>query len=315
MFDRLSRILTAIVLMSSNIILFAETVPSVIIKNCKIDIGYTVNSHREIMEKTWQDVCKALELPVTDVPGGEFCINPAGNPVYIQSGDICADGSFKIPINFGWCDEPTASCPTSSWILSDDKKTCFRPDDACWKDTENISEFKLLAAIVYGEASVNNIYEEMAGIASAVIRRRDAAKQKSVNLLIKKFPNFSYVIHDGNARYKKLLCSDETNEFDNAYKAAENALSYGEDYVNGGCFWDGADIKTGGVNHYRYMEGFHFTQLSHNIFLLKEPPPKQIKTKNGQYDYKYESTASYGKTIFWKLNNAFLKARGKKQCQ
>lgn len=112
-----------------------------------------------------------------------------------------------------------------------------------------------------------------------------------------------------------LQMTPEKKGFDNAYKAAENALNYGKDYANGGCFWDDADIKAGGVHHYRYIEGFHFTQLSHNFFLIKEPPPKQIKTKNSQFDYKYESTATYGKTIFWKLNNAFLKARGKKQCQ
>ncbi len=42
-----------------------------------------------------------------------------------------------------------------------------------------------------------NNYEEMAGMAYAVIRRRNAARKSSVALLIKAFPSFSYVTSDG----------------------------------------------------------------------------------------------------------------------
>lgn len=122
---RICNLFALAVFLLGSLDLFAETIPSVTMKNCKIDIAYTLNSHREIMEKTWQDVCKALGLPITDVPGGEFCVNRAGNPVYVQSGDVCADGSFKIPMNFGWCNEPVASCPNSSWTPSKDKKVVF----------------------------------------------------------------------------------------------------------------------------------------------------------------------------------------------
>ena len=48
-------------------------------------------------------------------------------------------------------------------------------------DIDSISEEKLLAAISYGESSINDDYEEMAGIAFAILRRRDAANKTTVH--------------------------------------------------------------------------------------------------------------------------------------
>ncbi len=316
MFDvKLSKTITAFVLLLQSLNLSGETIPPSTIKNCKIDNAYTLNSNREIMEKTWQDVCRVLKLPPTDIPNGEFCVNPSGNSIYVQSGDLCADGSFKIPINFGWCNEPVASCPNSSWVLSEDKKTCFRPDDACWKDIENVSEVKLLAAIAYGESHWSNVYEEMAGIASAVIRRRDAARLETVEELVKKNDSFSYVVSNGNERFIKLMCGDEKN-FHQAYEAAVNALNYGDDYSNGGCFWDGYDLKTGGVNQYRYKRGFRYSDPSHNIFSAPEPNHTAHKGREkGYYDNVFISTITQGRTIFWKIDEQFIKANGAIQCK
>lgn len=74
-------------------------------------------------------------------------------------------------MNFGWCEVPEPSCPNSSWTLSEDKKTCTRPDFSCLIKIDEISEEKLLAAIAYGGSSTLNNYEEMAAIAYAVTRR------------------------------------------------------------------------------------------------------------------------------------------------
>ena len=111
------------------------------------------------------------------------------------------------------------------------------------------------------------------------------------------------------------MCAETETNFENAYNAARNALSKGIDYANGGCFWDGYDLKTKGPHQYRYKHGFHFTNPEHNIFSLNEPRLKRKKTNKGTYDYEYESVATHGKTIFWKLNQDFLKARGRTQCQ
>ncbi len=64
----------------------------------------------------------------------------------------------------------------------------------------------------------------------------------------------------------------DEEEFKKAYDAAENSFQYGEDYSNGGCFWDGYDLKTTGIKHYKYKKGFRYSDLSRNIFSAPEPP-------------------------------------------
>lgn len=243
---------------------------------------------------------------------GGWCVNHAGNPVYVQSMDVCADGSFKIPS--AWCNEPIALCPNSSWTLSEDKKTCFRSDDACWKDIENVSEVKLLAAMAYGESHWSNVYEEMAGIASAIVRKRDALHFVSVNELVQMKRRFSYVVYNKNERFVKVMCGNEAN-FKKTYEAATNALNHGTDYSNGACYWDGYDLKISGTNHDKYIAGFRYSDPSHNIFSTPEPPHIMKKGRRGiMYDTTYLSTITQGKTVFWKLDENYTKAKGEKQC-
>lgn len=180
---------------------------------------------------------------------------------------ICSNGSIKIS-GRAICENPAVpTCPNSSWMLDTQKNTCSRPDFSCIINPDLVTEEKLLAAIAYGESSTQDNYEEMAGIAYATIRRRDAAHMPTVNKLVKTHKNFSYVITDGNERYRKLMCSESSESYKKAFMAAENALNKGLDYANGGCFWDGYDLKTSGKNHYKYKQGFRYANPSHNIFL------------------------------------------------
>ena len=98
--------------------------------------------------------------------------------------------------------------------------------------------------------------------------------------------------------------------------SSSKCLDYGKDYSNDGCFWDGYDLKTSGVKHYKYRQGFRYSDPSHNIFSAPEPPHIQVKGNKGSYyDTTYISTAAQGKTIFWKLDKNFLKGEGVKQCR
>lgn len=110
------------------------------------------------------------------------------------------------------------------------------------------------------------------------------------------------------------MCAADEKGYELAYKAARNALEGGEDFSNGGCFWDGYDLKTTGSHYPKYISGFKFTDPKHNIFSTNEPPPRKITTKNGSYDYSYDSTAAHGGSIFWKYNNKFMKVKGARQC-
>ncbi|KTC64966.1 Uncharacterised protein (plasmid) [Legionella adelaidensis] len=290
-----------------------ETIAAHKIQMFKFSQAFTFNDDRSIIENTWQEACIARHLQPVDLPNASYCINDLGNATYPQGVDICADGSIKIPMNFGWCNEIVSDCPNSTWELSADENTCFRPDDACWNDIENVPEEKLLAAIVYGESHWSNVYEEMAGIASAIIRKRDALHLDSINTLVKVKKHFSYVVYNKNERFVKLMCGEEKN-FDKAYMAASNALNYGRDYSNGACYWDGYDLKTSGTKHDKYKAGFRYLEPEHNIFSTPEPPHVPIRGNKGYYDNVYISTAVQGKTIFWKLDEQFLHARGVRQC-
>lgn len=174
------------------------------------------------------------------------------------------------------------------------------------------SELRLLAAIAYGESHWSNVYEEMAGIASAVIRRRDAANFDTVNQLVVQNKSFSYVVYNGNERFLKLL-HGEKRKYEQAYIAAFNALNYGEDFSNEGCFWDGYDLKVSGTKHYRYRCGFRYSDPSHNIFGTPEPPIKSRQGSIGIFYFTYVSTATQGRTIFWKLDQLYLDANAARQ--
>ena len=293
----------------------AQEIAALKVQRTKIDEAWSVSYDSLVRKKTWQEVCEVLHLPPTSMPNGRWCETAAGNSVYIPFGEVCSDGSLVIPIHQNRCSEQITVCPNPSWVLSADKQHCYRKEQACWQDLSRVSEVKLLAAIAYGEAHWSNVYEEIAGIASAIIRRRDAEGFESVNFLVKKKRHFSYVVYNKNERFVQLMCGDKKH-FKKAYDAANNALNYGIDYANGGCYWDGYDLKTSGVKHYKYRQGFRYSNPSHNIFSAPEPSHIKVKGNKGSYyDTIYISTAAQGKTIFWKLDKKFLEGEGVKQCR
>lgn len=105
-------------------------------------------------------------------------------------------------------------------------------------------------------------------------------------------------------------------EYPDLYNAALNALDEeGVDYANGGCFWDGDDLKTDGAKHKHYKWGYLFTDFSHDIHKVSNTPPKNITTDFGHFDYTIESTAAYGHTVFWKYTDEYLSATRGKPCR
>ena len=71
-------------------------------------------------------------------------------------------------------------------------------------------ELTLLAAMAYGESYYkNDNYEEMAGIASVLIRQREARGYSSMQQFTKSEPTYSFVVKDGNPRYGQLIKTTE----------------------------------------------------------------------------------------------------------
>lgn len=202
---------------------------------------------------------------------------------------------------------------------------------------EKIStETRILAAMAYGEASPNDVPEEMAALARVLVRQRDARGYSDMSNFVTSDKNFSFVVKDGNVRYKRFMAASEADIADNsgmtaALEGARNALSgSGNDLSNGAYFWDGADIKSNYKGHFKVRHGIRFSDPAHNIYGIAESTKLEIVTKTivkkkkgkvistetvevARYDHIYVSTAAYGGTIFWKHNAAYMKATGAKE--
>lgn len=190
-------------------------------------------------------------------------------------------------------------------------------------------DHRALAAVAYGEGSTANVFEEMAAIANVLVRQQKARGYASISAFIRADKTFAFAAHDGNQRHDKLKAAKadaiaKDAGMSAAVRAAENALSAtGTDYSNGAYFWDGADIKSNYAKHAKVRAGIHITDPKHNIYgIADKNVPDEVwwtdangkKTKlRGKWDYKYESTAGHGGTIFWKYNADFVKASGNKE--
>lgn len=194
------------------------------------------------------------------------------------------------------------------------------------------SEVRLLAAIAYGEAGVNDDVSEIGAIAWAVANRARMWGGISIADLIAKDRNYTYAVTDGNARYAKLSKASEADigkspAMSAAIAQAKAALAgTGDDLANAGIWWDGLDFKTNPA-HPKRLKGFKYGSPAHNIFGVDEVTRlvlihwRVINKKTGQevdgrergrYDHVYVSTAAYGSTIIWKYNSAYLDATGAK---
>lgn len=197
-------------------------------------------------------------------------------------------------------------------------------------------EVRLLAAMAYGEASTNDVAEEMSALAHVLVRQRKARGYSDISTFVSSEKTFSYVVRDGNVRYKRFMVTDENTISKNAGMAAARDAAIGalennsDDPSNGGYFWDGADIKSNYKKHFKVKHGIRFSNPAHNIYGIEESTKLVIvtetiiKKKKGKvissetvevarYDHIYVSTAAHGGTIFWKHNPAYTKATGAKE--
>jgi len=187
----------------------------------------------------------------------------------------------------------------------------------------------VLAATAYGEGSAGNVYEEMAAIASVIVRQVKA-RGTTLQTLLGPKSTYAFAASDGNPRTKAFRTVSAAERLNNAgmasaLKAARNALDGGPDYSKGAYFWDGADLKTN-PNHAKVLLGVKFTKPEHNIYKMKDSGKERtthwmVKDKTGKlvegkvrgtYTYVYESTAAYGGTVFWKFTDSYLTATGSK---
>lgn len=202
--------------------------------------------------------------------------------------------------------------------------------------TDKLSEeVRQLAAMAYGESSTNDNEDEIFAIASVLVRQYKARGYPNIIDFAKNETTFSFVVTDGNRRYKLLIEAPPSRIEKHpgmamAVRAASNALADGPDKSNGAYFWDGADIKSNYKRHFKVRHGIRFSDATHNIYSVAESRKtviiyrttrirnrdtkaiRTVRNEVGRYDHQYVSTAAHGGTIFWKFNPEYLKAtRGK----
>ena len=204
-------------------------------------------------------------------------------------------------------------------------------------DSDKISnDVRILAAMAYGEASPKDVAEEIGAIANVLVRQRKARGYSDMSRFVTSDKTFSFVVEDGNARYKKFINASEAAIAKDAgmaaalHSAKQALASDGKDLSSGGYLWDGADIKSNYKNHFKVKHGIRFSDPSHNIYRIEESTKLVIITKTtvkkkkgkvissetvevARFDHIYISTAAHGGTIFWKHNPAYMAATGAKE--
>lgn len=191
-------------------------------------------------------------------------------------------------------------------------------------------EERLLAAIAYGEASELDDANEVGAIAWAVANRARLWGGISVATLLRRDPNYTYAVTDGNQRFRLLKAAtaeeiEKAPAMKTAVESARAALAgTGTDLAAGGIWWDGRDFKTN-PQHPKRRAGFAYSDPAHNLFdvaefrrevviywqTINKKTQKLVNTKErGRYDHVYVSTAAYGRTIIWRYNPEYIAATG-----
>lgn len=83
-------------------------------------------------------------------------------------------------------------------------------------------ETRLLAAMAYGEASLKDDANEMNALANVLVRQRDARNHADMMTFTSKEKTFSFVVADGNMRYKKLMNASDLLEIQSGVRPAES---------------------------------------------------------------------------------------------
>lgn len=212
-----------------------------------------------------------------------------------------------------------------------ERKIARRLDDKI--ESPISTETRLLAAIAYGEASVDDNSDEVLGIAYAVSNRA-RAWGKTVPEVLKADPNYTYAANGHNVRFNLLQEAslkkiNDSVPLRQAVNAAINALNQtGSDPSNGAYWWDGVDLKLKKDVNPRIAKGFKYGAQEHNIYQMEQITKTIIqywrvidkKTKKivngaerGRFDSVYISKAACGQTIFWRYNPDFVSATGAKE--
>ncbi|WP_185116526.1 cell well associated RhsD protein [Chryseobacterium sp. RU33C] len=188
----------------------------------------------------------------------------------------------------------------------DNNKTAYFKDLAKKENSEanlNLTskEFDFLAQTLYAESTGG--FQETWGILDVLKNRASNEGNNLMDQLSDESPYGVYGVRktdSGSQSGYKYSYSNETGpdadlKRNNVHKAIAYGIISKADITNGGTHWDGVDFKSGGGHRARYLQGYLFTNPSHDLF------GQGNYKANGAY--KFQSTNAIGNTTFSKYIN------------
>ena len=185
------------------------------------------------------------------------------------------------------------------------------------------SYFDLITAALYGEGTEN--LDEMQAIGDAIMNRVEfmgtcARVEITMPRQVKGYNETS------RAATSNGRTSNENSKLNTARNAAiTTILGTSRGKSNGAYYWDGADIAITDRSNPLWNEhrdwGLHFSESGHDIYNIGDttggPYVNYWKYEDGRppklrgiCNQKFDSTAAYGGTIFWKVNPTYKDIMG-----
>ncbi|MGB7070290.1 MAG: RHS repeat-associated core domain-containing protein [Pyrinomonadaceae bacterium] len=173
-----------------------------------------------------------------------------------------------------------------------------RIENSSQKLNLTVGQFDKLAQAVYGESAATSegSVRESYGIVNA-LENRAQAEGTDLMTQVSDAPGYGvYGVRD-NRYYTETGPYADTKKL-RINKAIALAIP-GRDITNGAFFWDGKDFNknaspNGGYRE-RYLNGYSFTNLSHDLYKQGNHIARKGPARGGYY---YESTAAFGRTTF-----------------
>ena len=178
------------------------------------------------------------------------------------------------------------------------------------------SDYEMMTAALYGESTEN--LDEMQAIGDVIMNRAEYSGTSASSEITAAGQVNGYNSGSINTTSDNRTSNTNSKLVTARQAAMTTILGTSRGKSNGAYYWDGSDIAS---NSHKTSWGIHYTDSSHDIYgtgdsLLgpfQEHWQPSGKNRGDPWDHKLDSTAAYGGTIFWKLNDTYRKATGSKE--
>lgn len=186
------------------------------------------------------------------------------------------------------------------------------------------TDFEIMTAALYGETKETSYtLEEMQAIGDVIMNRADIMKTSASDEIKAPGQVNGYYNNDSQGVTSRGRTSNENERLNTARNATiTTMLGTSRGMSNGAYYWDGADIVYNWNTH--NTEGIHYTNSSHDIYKTGDTTggpyinywiytDGRDPVLRGTCNQKYDSTTTYGGTIFWKKSDEYIRIMQEKE--